>query len=75
MFKFTKKRKISPTSSPEPSTPLHLKCNHTIVQDHIDLTPDTSQVIYYCSNCLSTFLPKGNEFVLQYANEGSPPFH
>jgi len=28
---------------------------HTIVEDLIDLTPDTSQYVYYCSKCYMCF--------------------
>lgn len=30
-------------------------CVHEIVQDLIDLTPDTSQVIFYCEKCMADF--------------------
>jgi hypothetical protein len=30
-------------------------CDHEIVQDLIDLTPDTSQVIFYCEKCMADF--------------------
>jgi hypothetical protein len=30
-------------------------CNHTIICDMIDITPDRSQMIQYCSICESTF--------------------
>ena len=30
-------------------------CNHTIICDMIDITPDHSQMIQYCSICESTF--------------------
>lgn len=32
-------------------------CNHILVEDLIDLTPDKSQTIYYCSRCLLTITP------------------
>jgi hypothetical protein len=30
-------------------------CIHTIIRDLIDIDPDTSKTIYYCSKCLLTF--------------------
>jgi len=30
-------------------------CDHEIVRDLIDLTPDTSKVIYYCEKCMQDF--------------------
>ena len=29
-------------------------CNHRIVQDSIDLGPDSSRTIYYCETCYKT---------------------
>lgn len=37
-------------------------CDHDIVRDLIDITPDRSQVIFYCEKCMADFthlkLPK-----------------
>jgi hypothetical protein len=30
-------------------------CRHCIVQDEIDIDPDVSRTIYYCSKCFCTF--------------------
>lgn len=30
-------------------------CTHTIVRDLIDIDPDTSKTIYYCTKCMITF--------------------
>jgi len=30
-------------------------CHHEIIRDYIDLTPDKSQVIFYCSKCMEDF--------------------
>ena len=35
-------------------------CNHNIVEDSIDITPDTSQTIFYCSKCMKSFDKKSN---------------
>lgn len=32
-------------------------CNHNVVVDFIDITPERSQVIRYCSKCMITFEP------------------
>lgn len=31
-----------------------IHCNHDIVKDYIDITPDRSDTIYYCANCMET---------------------
>jgi hypothetical protein len=31
------------------------KCDHEIIRDYIDLTPDKSQVIFYCTKCMEDF--------------------
>jgi hypothetical protein len=33
-------------------------CNHNIVEDSIDITPDRSQTIFYCSKCMKSFEKK-----------------
>jgi hypothetical protein len=33
-------------------------CNHNIVEDSIDITPDTSRTIFYCSKCMKSFEKK-----------------
>jgi len=33
-------------------------CNHNIVEDSIDITPDNSQTIFYCSKCMKTMEKK-----------------
>ena len=30
-------------------------CDHEIVRDLIDITPDKSQVIFYCEKCMADF--------------------
>jgi len=30
-------------------------CNHEIILDYIDLTPEKSQVIRYCKKCMADF--------------------
>jgi hypothetical protein len=32
-------------------------CNHEIIMDYIDLTPDKSQLVYYCKKCYEDFNP------------------
>jgi hypothetical protein len=34
---------------------LEQKCVHNIIIDSIDITPDSSQTIYYCEKCYKTF--------------------
>ena len=34
---------------------LKLKCNHVLVNDSIDISPDESQTIIYCEKCETTF--------------------
>lgn len=34
-------------------------CTHNIIEDDIDLTPESSKRIYYCEYCLQTFIDKG----------------
>jgi hypothetical protein len=34
---------------------LETKCVHNIIIDSIDITPDSSQTIYYCEKCYKTF--------------------
>ena len=34
---------------------LKSKCNHILVNDYIDISPDESQTIIYCELCESTF--------------------
>jgi hypothetical protein len=31
------------------------KCDHEIIRDYIDLTPEKSQVIFYCAKCMEDF--------------------
>ena len=31
------------------------KCDHEIIRDYIDLTPDKSQIIFYCTKCMEDF--------------------
>jgi hypothetical protein len=33
-------------------------CKHNIVEDSIDITPDTSRTIFYCSKCMKSFEKK-----------------
>lgn len=35
-------------------------CNHNIVEDSIDITPDKSQTIFYCNKCMKTMEKKSN---------------
>lgn len=35
-------------------------CNHIVVEDLIDLTPDKSETVYYCSRCLLTIKPNSS---------------
>jgi len=30
-------------------------CSHTIIEDTIDIDPDTSKQIFYCETCFETF--------------------
>ena len=30
-------------------------CSHTIIEDTIDIDPDTSKQIFYCEICFATF--------------------
>lgn len=30
-------------------------CKHSVVEDYIDVTPDTSKKVYYCEKCNLTF--------------------
>jgi hypothetical protein len=34
---------------------LHSKCQHSIIMDNVDITPDKSEQIFYCRWCLETF--------------------
>jgi hypothetical protein len=34
---------------------LENKCAHKVVMDWIDITPDSSQTIYYCEKCYKSF--------------------
>jgi hypothetical protein len=34
---------------------LETNCVHKIIIDSIDITPDSSQTIYYCEKCYKTF--------------------
>jgi len=34
---------------------LENKCIHKVIIDSIDITPDSSQTIYYCEKCYKTF--------------------
>jgi hypothetical protein len=34
---------------------LMVHCQHDIETDHVDITPDTSQTIRYCTKCQHTF--------------------
>ena len=31
------------------------ECEHSIIDDLIDIDPDTSQIIYYCEKCYTCF--------------------
>ena len=35
-------------------------CEHNIVEDSIDIHPDKSQTIFYCSKCMKSFEKKSN---------------
>ena len=37
---------------------LRIYCNHTLIEDWIDMDPDRSQCIVYCEKCESSFTPK-----------------
>lgn len=39
----------------EEDTKKEEKCQHTIVDDLIDIDPDRSIIIYYCKHCFDTF--------------------
>ena len=66
--------------SPEPDiTELDIKknekkCYHYIITTFIGIEHNTDQVVYYCNKCLSTFKKYGDNYKLQYINEG-PPFY
>jgi len=30
-------------------------CQHNIVRDYVDITPERSQIIFYCTKCLTSF--------------------
>jgi len=32
-----------------------IKCDHEIIRDYIDLTPEKSQIIFYCAKCMEDF--------------------
>ena len=32
-----------------------MDCSHNIIEDHIDIDPDRSQQIFYCTECFTTF--------------------
>jgi hypothetical protein len=34
---------------------LNRYCKHSIVEDDVDLTPESSKRIYYCELCMQTF--------------------
>ena len=34
---------------------LHVQCQHEIMMDYIDTSPDNSQPIFYCRRCLESF--------------------
>ena len=34
---------------------LHVQCQHKIIIDYIDTSPENSQPIFYCERCLETF--------------------
>jgi hypothetical protein len=31
------------------------QCSHTIIEDTIDIDPDTSKQVFYCETCFATF--------------------
>ena len=35
--------------------PIPKECEHSIIDDLIDIDPDTSQIIYYCEKCYTCF--------------------
>lgn len=76
MFSFTRmkfNKKVAPSPSPEPTNdPSISDCSHVIVGKHIDISPDKGKTIYYCRKCLSTFIRKNNEYIIQYVNRGPP---
>jgi hypothetical protein len=45
---------LSSTSKEKSSSP-DTTCEHIIVEDLIDITPDTSKYIYYCEKCYECF--------------------
>jgi hypothetical protein len=40
------------------------KCSHIIVEDYIDIDPDKSIQIFYCSKCFSTFINNKGDILL-----------
>ena len=34
---------------------LHVQCQHEIIMDYIDISPDNSERIFYCKRCLESF--------------------
>jgi hypothetical protein len=48
------RRCLSSTSKEKSSSP-DTTCEHIIVEDLIDITPDTSKYIYYCEKCYECF--------------------
>jgi len=43
------------TKESEPVPESDEGCAHNIVYDHIDITPDRSENIWYCDKCWQTF--------------------
>jgi len=39
----------------KPEKDLSNVCEHRIIEDLIDITPDKSQTVYYCEKCLECF--------------------
>jgi len=50
------------------------ECYHYIIKNFISMSLNNDDYVYYCKTCLSTFTKCGNNYKLQYVNEG-PPFY
>jgi hypothetical protein len=70
MFNKTNAKIIPQKTTPLSKSPLK-NCDHNIIKDWIDLTPDSGKTIYYCEKCLSTFMRDGDKFNVEYYNGGA----
>lgn len=43
------------TIEESPTISIPKECEHSIIDDLIDIDPDTSQIIYYCEKCYTCF--------------------